>query len=284
MTASVDLSARLAEILADPSFEPELLARALADIDDTPRTLAESDERLERRKQRRADMGIAPAKRAPLKMPPRADRFDCLAFGASCRHTLMVDGTGIATPLPCGKCEPDREWRVFLKMVRYRHGMTTEGQAVICPGWATIDAARQWATNQGRRAPGRRVALLRRTEAYQWDTWVIYAHKLTATQWRATSGAMTHAGRNGNIAPAPTPAEFQALVSRDPCIESTETNPDTGLPIRRRTCVFTGWPDYEEEPSDCAQDDGYIETGILNPQTRTHTATRMGSNAGEVAT
>ena len=43
MTAAVDLSARLAEILADPSFEPELLARALADIDDTPRTLAESD-------------------------------------------------------------------------------------------------------------------------------------------------------------------------------------------------------------------------------------------------
>ena len=71
MTASVDLSARLAEILADPSFEPELLARALADIDDTPRTLAESDERLARRKQRRADMGIAPAKRAPLTKPPR---------------------------------------------------------------------------------------------------------------------------------------------------------------------------------------------------------------------
>ena len=266
MTAAVDLSARLAEILADPSFEPELLARALADIDDTPRTLAESDERLERRKQRRADMGIAPAKRPPLKMPPRADRFDCLAFGASCRHTLMVDGTGIATPLPCGKCEPDREWRVFLKMVRYRHGMTTEGQAVICPGWATIDAARQWATNQGRRAPGRRVALLRRTEAYQWDTWVIYAHKLTTTQWRATSGAMTHVGKDGDITPAPTPTEFQALVSRDPCIESTETNPDTGLPIRRRTCVFTGWSDYEEEPSDHLHNDGYTEIGIMQTQ------------------
>ena len=138
MTASVDLSARLAEILADPSFEPELLARALADIDDTPRTLAESDERLERRKQRRADMGIAPTKRPPLKCPPRADRFDCLAFGASCRHTLMVDGTSIATPLPCGKCEPDREWRVFLKMVRYRHSVTTEGQACNLP-WVGYD-------------------------------------------------------------------------------------------------------------------------------------------------
>ena len=206
----------------------------------------------------RPDAIISPD-RPPLQMLPRADRFDCLAFGASCRHTLMVDGTGIATPLPCGKCQPCREWRVFLKMVRYRHGMTTEGQAVICPGWATIDAARQWATNQGRRAPGRRVALLRRTEAYQWDTWVIYAHKLTATQWRATSGAMTHAGRNGNIAPAPTATEFQALVSRDACVEGVEG-------IRRRTCVFTGWPDYEEEESDYMHDDGYIETGILQPQ------------------
>ena len=213
----------------------------------------------------RPDAIISP-NRPPLQMPPRADRFDCLAFGASCHHTLMVDGTAIATPLPCGKCEPDREWRVFLKMVRYRHGMTTEGQAVICPGWATIDAARQWATNQGRRAPGRRVALLRRTEAYQWDAWVIYAHKLTTTQWRATSGAMTHVGRNGNIAPAPTPAEFQALVSRDACVDGLEINPDTGLPIRRRTCVFTGWPDYEEEPSDHLHDDGYTETGIMQTQ------------------
>ena len=43
-------------------------------------------------------------------------------------------------------------------------------------------------------------------------------------------------------------ATFRLSYSRDACVESTETNPDTGLPIRRRTCVFTGWPDYEEEP------------------------------------
>ena len=206
----------------------------------------------------RPDAIISP-NRPPLHKPPRADRFDCLAFGASCRHTLMVDGTGIATPLPCGKCQPCREWRVFLNMVRYRHSVTAEGQAVICPGWTTIDAARQWATNQGRRAPGRRVALLRRTEAYQWDAWVIYAHKLTAAQWRATSGAMTRVGRNGDIVPAPTPTEFQALVPRKACEEGLEG-------IRRRTCVFTGWPDYEEEPSDYAQNDGVVETGILSPQ------------------
>ena len=55
----------------------------------------------------RPDAIISPDRTtAAAKQPPRADRFDCLAFGASCRHTLMVDGTGIATPLPCGKCEP----------------------------------------------------------------------------------------------------------------------------------------------------------------------------------
>ena len=206
----------------------------------------------------RPDAIISPD-RPPLTKPPRADRFDCLAFGASCRHTLMVDGTGIATPLPCGKCQPCREWRVFLNMVRYRHSVTAEGQAVICPGWATIDAARQWATKQGRRAPGPRVALLRRTGAYQWDAWIIYAHKLTIRQWRATSGAMTAVGSDGDIAPAPTPAEFQALVPRDACVEGVEG-------IKRRTCVFTGWPDYEEEPSDHLHDDGYTETGIMQTQ------------------
>ena len=213
----------------------------------------------------RPDAIVSPD-RPPLREPPRAKRFDCLAFGASCRHTLMVDGTGIATPLPCGECSPCREWRVFKIMVRYRHGMTAEGQAVICLGWPTIDAARQWATKQGRRAPGRRVALLRRTRDYRWDTWVIYAHKLTANQWRATSGAMTAAGKDGNIVLAPITAEFQTLVSRDACVEGLEVNPATGLPIRRRTCVFTAWQDYEEEPNDCAQDDGVVETGILNPQ------------------
>ena len=37
MTAAIDLSARLAEILADPSFEPELLARRLWPTLTTPR-------------------------------------------------------------------------------------------------------------------------------------------------------------------------------------------------------------------------------------------------------
>ena len=175
MTAAVDLSARLAEILADPSFEPELLARALADIDDTPRTLAESDERLERRKQCRADMGIAPAKRAPLQVPPRAKRFDCLAFGASCRHTLMVDSTPIATPLPCGKCEPDREWRVFLKMVRYRHRVDGDQTILQLPGFQNVDAARKWLSRQGHRCPWERISLLVRGTDYLWEAVVIYA-------------------------------------------------------------------------------------------------------------
>ena len=71
---------------------------------------------------------------------------------------------------------------------------------------------------------------------------------------------MTHAGPEGKHCPCPlASAEFQALVPRDAC----EEGPDG---IRRRTCVFTGWPDYEEEPSDGAHDDGVVETGILNPQ------------------
>ena len=262
MTAAVDLSARLAEILADPSFEPELLARALADIDDTPRTLAESDERLARRKQRRADMGIAPIKRAPLKMPPRADRFDCLAFGASCRHTLMVDGTGIATPLPCGKCEPDREWRVFLKMVRYRHRVDGDQTILQLPGFQNVDAARKWLSRQGHRCPWERVALLVRGADYLWEAVVIYAEPLPTRDQMITARAMLKTRLSGSIETRPVPSsEFQALVLRDACVEGLEVNPANGLPIRRRTCVFTGWPDYEEEPSDYAHDDGVVRDG-----------------------
>ena len=267
MTAAVDLSARLAEILADPSFEPELLARALADIDDTPRTLAESDERLARRKQRRADMGIAPAKRAPLQKPPRADRFDCLAFGASCRHTLMVDGTGIATPLPCGKCQPCQEWRVFKIMVRYRHGRHESQMWIRVQGFQNVDTARKWSRGQGQRHGGQRVTLLRRTALYLWECIIIYAKCFSDHIQMLTLKAMRRDGLDGIVMEQPiSPEWFQTLVSREPCVESLETNPATGLPIRRRTCVFTGWPDYEEEPSDHLHDDGYTETGIMQTQ------------------
>ena len=267
MTAAVDLSARLAEILADPSFEPELLARALADIDDTPRTLAESDERLERWKQRRADMGIAPAKRAPLTKPPRADRFDCLAFGASCRHTLMVDGTGIATPLPCGECSPCQEWRVFKIMVRYRHSIGDYQTIIKAVGFRDVDAARKWASEQGRRCSHSRMTLLCRGADYWWQYIMIYANPLNSDEIKLTNRALSILPSRCSVETRTVaPSELLTLVPRDACAEGTETNPATGKPIRRRTCVFTGWPDYEEEPSDCAQNDGVVETGILNPQ------------------
>ena len=264
MTAAVDLSARLAEILADPSFEPELLARALADIDDTPRTLAESDERLARRKQRRADMGIAPTTRPPLKMPPRADRFDCLAFGASCRHTLMVDGTGIATPLPCGECSPCREWRVFKIMVRYRHGIGELQTIIRLLGFSSIDAARYWASKHCRRYAKPRVTLLRRAADYRWECCIIYAAPLSDQAIADIQRTLLKYDPWRAVETRPvTPGELLALLPRDACVDGLEINPDTGNPIRRRTCVFTGWPDYEEEESDWLHDDGYTETGIL---------------------
>ena len=251
MTA-VDLSARLAEILADPSFEPELLARALADIDDTPRTLAESDERLARRKQRRADMGIAPTTQPPLKMPPRADKYDCLAFGASCRHTLMVDGTGIATPLPCGKCEPDREWRVFLKMVRYRHRVDGDQTIIRIMGFPDPDKVRQWASKHGRQWPGARISLIRSGADYLWEACIIHADALPQQSIAIIKRTMFTYDLRGIIETRPvTPGEFLALLPRDACVEGLEG-------VKRRTCVFTRWPDYEEEPSDCAQDDGVV--------------------------
>ena len=214
----------------------------------------------------RPDAIISP-NRPPLHKPPRADRFDCLAFGASCRHTLMVDGTDIATPLPCGKCEPDREWRVFLKMVRYRHRVDGDQTILQLPGFQNVDAARKWLSHQGHRCPWERISLLIRGTDYLWEAVVIYADPLPTRDQMITARAMLKTRLSGSIETRPVPSsEFQALVPRDACVEGLEVNPATGLPIRRRTCVFTGWPDYEEEPSDHLHDDGYTETGIMQTQ------------------
>ena len=207
----------------------------------------------------RPDAIISPD-RPPLHKPPRADRFDCLAFGASCRHTLMVDGTGIATPLPCGECSPCREWRVFKIMVRYRHGRGSEQTRVWMWGFPNIDAARRWATAQGKRCGGKRLTLLCRGTDYLFECLTLYANPITSLGKKLTESAIRRTGRIGDIITAPLlPIDFQALVPREACVEGLEG-------IRRRTCVFTGWPDYEEEPSDYAQNDGVVETGILSPQ------------------
>ena len=124
---------------------------------------------------------------------------------------------------------------------------TTESEAVIASACLTVDEAREWASKQGRRVPGPRVTILRRSSDYRWSAWVIYANGITKPEAALTTG---------NIIRAPTPDEFLALVPREPCAEG----PDG---VSRRTCLFTDWPDYETEPSDYLEDDGYIETGIL---------------------
>ena len=207
----------------------------------------------------RPDAIISPD-RPPLQKPPRADRFDCLAFGASCRHTLMVDGTGIATPLPCGECEPDREWRVFLKMVRYRYARGESQTVVSARGFADVDLAQQWASAQGRRFKARRVGLLIRRPDYLWESLTIYASPITARQLALTRYALIREGINGAaVERVISPDAFQALTPRTP----TEKGPRL---INRRTCVFTGWPDYEDERNDYLHDDGYTETGIMQTQ------------------
>ena len=207
----------------------------------------------------RPDAIISPD-RPPLTKPPRADRFDCLAFGASCRHTLMVDGTGIATPLPCGKCQPCREWRVFKIMVRYRHRVSHTHGIVSVKGFPNVDKARSWGTRQARRAPHPRVTFLIRQSDYRWECLILYADPLTAHELSLTRKSWSRLNEDGRVMNGEcAPGAFQQLVPRDACVEGLEG-------IRRRTCVFTGWPDYEEEPSDHLHDDGYTETGIMQTQ------------------
>ena len=83
----------------------------------------------------RPDAIVSPH-RPPLEEPPRAARFDCLAFGANCKHANLVDGSAVSHPFACRKCEPCREWRVFKKMVRYRHQHGEKQTVVSARGFA----------------------------------------------------------------------------------------------------------------------------------------------------
>ena len=204
----------------------------------------------------RPDAIVSPH-RPPLTEPPRAARFDCLAFGASCKYARLVDGSGVTHPMACRKCQPCREWRVFRIMVRYRHRVSETHGVVMAMGFLDVDAARRWSTRQGKRAPGARVTLLIRSKDYTWECLTLYADALTAKQLALTRRAWKRAELGGVIVNGgSSPTFFQDLVPREPCAEG----PDG---VQRRTCLFTDWPDYEAEPSDYLEDDGYIETGIL---------------------
>ena len=204
----------------------------------------------------RPDAIVSPH-RPPLEELPRAARFDCLAFGASCKYAQLVDGSGVAHPMACRKCQPCREWRVFKIMVRYRHRVDGFQTIIKLPGFPTVDAARLWASDQGKRCTNSRVTLLIRATDYRWLVIIVYADALKERALVLTGKAMNRIGAIGLIQTRTVPAdEFQALVPREPCAEGPEG-------VSRRTCLFTDWPDYEKQESDYLEDDGYIETGIL---------------------
>ena len=160
----------------------------------------------------RPDAIVSPD-RPPLHKPPRADRFDCSRFGTVCRHTLMADGTGIATPLPCGECEPDREWRVFKMMVRYRYGRGEVQTVIRLPGFPDVDTARKWKSLFGRAIPESRISLLIRTPDYLWESLIIYANEINQNSYDRARRAIAKMGVGGSVQTRPVPSsEFQALV------------------------------------------------------------------------
>ena len=211
----------------------------------------------------RPDAIVSPH-RPPLTEPPRAARFDCAAFGSTRKHANLVDGSHVSRPFACRKCEPCREWRVFKIMVRYRHGRGSGQTRVWMWGFPDVDTARQWATAQGKRYGSSRVTLICRGTDYLFECLTIYANPISQKGEMLTRLAMRRTKRMGDINTGTFPLEdFHTLVPREPCAEGIEINPATGKPFQRRTCLFTDWPDYEKPESDYLEDDGYIETGIL---------------------
>ena len=152
----------------------------------------------------RPDAIVSPH-RPPLEEPPRAARFDCLAFGASCKYARLVDGSGVAHPMACRKCQPCREWRVFRIMVRYRHGIGEQQTFIILPGFPNVDTARKWVSLFGRANPLPRISILTRTPDYLWAGIIIYASGLNPKGQDKVRRALVRMGTGGTIETRPVP-------------------------------------------------------------------------------
>ena len=181
MTASIDRAARLAEILADPNFEPELLRRSLAG---DPFELAETTGRiggqLPDHQPKLVGLGIRDEK-APL-MPNRTNSLQSAGPGrpeiplpgrlARVKVRMRSDGLIVKTRYSCNWCGPCLRWWRYTKRHKYEWGTSGKPEqtiVVVCHGLADDDVASAAVISIGRAGKGPRfVSLARNPLTYHW--------------------------------------------------------------------------------------------------------------------
>ena len=252
---------RLAELLADPTFEPELLAESQRSTElpwwfgqlrtDVPYARPQ-------KMSVSAYRGFNPIGRNLQKpMPVRPREYRCAAYGSLVKHGQTGDGTYFKKPLNCGQCVRCLEWRVQLKA--HQFALWTGSHTIIrVSGFVDPDDARKWLTSQGRRTGGQRVSLLIRNEAYTWEGVTIYVGELSCGDHVRSRRAAGRLGlRFGYETGVCSIATFSALVPRT----STAIG---GSGIVRRTCNFTDWPGLTAQEPDYLESDGWIEAGVTD--------------------
>ena len=252
---------RLAELLADPTFEPELLAESQRTTE-LPWWFGQL--RTDVAYARPQKMSVSPYgvktpigrnRQKPLPVRPR--EYRCAAYGSLVKHGQTGDGSYFKKPLNCGKCFRCQEWRVQLKMHQFalwagRHTMVTAS------GFADPDDVRKWITGQGRAVGGQRVAMVRRNDAYTWDGVILYAQELTADHRSAAERRSRRAGTAyrdwvGKV----SIGDFAALVPREATAKGREG-------VKRRTLTFSHWPELTAQEPDYLESDGWIEGGVTD--------------------
>ena len=114
---------RLAELLADPTFEPELLAESQRSTE-IPWWFGQLRTDVAYARPQKMSVsayrGFNPIGRNIQKaLPVRPCEYRCAAYGSLVKHGQTGDGTYFKKPLNCGKCVRCQEWRVQLKAHRF---------------------------------------------------------------------------------------------------------------------------------------------------------------------
>ena len=182
MTTSVDLAARLAEILADPNFEPELLRRSLAE---DPFELAETTGRIGGESTPYAKNGAVWHRGSETPLCHTAPKvYNAPGWvGPYCSTDTNVkrrersDAQSMQTRFNCSDCDPCLANWQYRK--RHRYEWETSGKPeqtiVAVSGLADDDAASVAAIAIGRAGDGdRSVFLVRNPLTYHWDTAVVF--------------------------------------------------------------------------------------------------------------
>ena len=284
---TISMAERVAQLLADPTFEPELKRMAapppppvetwadraarLGYTDgkpaftpsDTPRKPANVDfqDSVNTQKSTVPGMGqnLHTGNGTFLPEPERPDAYHCLDFGAKARKAGLWTGEQIATPLDCDECATCVEWRKQMKRIRYALALPNCDQTMITiRGFAEITPARAWAKQQGRRSNAPRVSVLSK-RAGQYTLRVIYAFPLNT---RAATLALRDMERKGYDGSVDT-----LRVSGDDFLDllPDARTIDDGDKRRRVVSFSRNWPvTFVDRPPRYLEDNGTVVTRLAD--------------------